>query len=116
MQKQINHNGSLVVYRDLGKGDAVVLLHGFAEGSEIWNTVLSSLQDYRLIIPDLPGSGDSALPDDVSMEAMAEAIHSILTHEKINEPVLIGHSMGGYITLAFIEKYPEAIKAFGLFH
>jgi pimeloyl-ACP methyl ester carboxylesterase len=95
-------------YRDEGSGLPVVLLHGFAEDHTIWDTQVAHLRaQYRLIIPDLPPA---------SIESMAESALTILNHENIDQCVLIGHSMGGYITLAFAEKYPDRLKAFGLFH
>jgi pimeloyl-ACP methyl ester carboxylesterase len=67
-------------------------------------------------VPDLPGSGDSERLDNTSMETMADVVKSILENEKIDQTIVIGHSMGGYITLAFAEKYPQFLKGFGLFH
>jgi pimeloyl-ACP methyl ester carboxylesterase len=117
MKKTILYKGKPVMYRDLGSGQPVVLLHGFSEDGNIWAQQSLALQnDYRLIIPDLPGSGESALQEDVSMEGMAGVIKAILEEEQLAEAVLIGHSMGGYITLALAEKYPGIVKAFGLFH
>ena len=69
-----------------------------------------------LIVPDLPGAGKSDMIDDMSMEGMAEMLKAIIDKEKISSFVLIGHSMGGYITLAFAEKYPQYLIKFGLFH
>src|SRR5437667_131939 len=67
-------------------------------------------------IPELPGSGRSDMIDDMSIEGMDEAIHAIIDLEKKEKCIIIGHSMGGYITLAFAEKYPGYLSAFGLFH
>ena len=67
----------------------------------------------------LPGSGKSGIPEGkISIEDYADIIKGIADEELIdqNEFTLIGHSMGGYITLAFAEKYPELLNAFGLFH
>jgi pimeloyl-ACP methyl ester carboxylesterase len=96
----------------------LVLIHGFAEDRTIWDNQTNYLnQTYPLIIPDLPGSGRSTTPPgDTTMESLAEAIKAILDAENIQECIMIGHSMGGYITLAFAEKYPDSLKAFGLFH
>lgn len=117
MDKTIIHNGRSLFYRSLGEGKPVVLLHGFAEDGEIWSSQALYLQEsFRLIIPDLPGSGRSELTDDVSMEAMAEAVNAIISEEKIIDCIIIGHSMGGYVTLAYAEKFPEPVIAFGLFH
>lgn len=117
MSKTINYKNGILFYRKSGKGKPIVLLHGFAEDGEIWNQQSLFLQnDYQLLVPDLPGSGKSSLTDNVNMEEMAEALKAILEEENILETIVIGHSMGGYVTLAFAEKYSESLKAFGLFH
>ncbi len=112
-------------YRDLGVGTPVLLLHGFAEDGTVWDEVAKRLSTMcRVLIPDLPGSGRSPLPGngrstpagEVSMESLATALRELLDKEGIERCVLIGHSMGGYITLAFAENHPERVWAFGLFH
>ncbi|HEY4207749.1 MAG TPA: alpha/beta fold hydrolase [Puia sp.] len=95
----------------------LVLLHGFAEDSAIWDRQKEYLKDrHRLIIPDLPGSGSAPLTGDTSMEGLAATVKALLDKEKIEQCIMVGHSMGGYITLAFAELFPERLKAFGLFH
>jgi pimeloyl-ACP methyl ester carboxylesterase len=98
-----------------------MLLHGFAEDGTIWDQLTVSLKDnFRLIIPDLPGCGKSPLPAipeaDTTLDDLADPIIALLDEEGIQQAILIGHSMGGYITLAVAEKYPDRLKAFGLFH
>ncbi|MBL7736923.1 MAG: alpha/beta hydrolase [Chitinophagaceae bacterium] len=112
-----NEQGSLY-YRVYGEGDPVVLLHGFGTDGTIWENQVSYLEKkYRLIVPDLPGSGRSTRRDDpLSMEMLADNILHIVENERISHFSLIGHSMGGYITLAFAEKYPDRLRSFGLFH
>jgi len=107
-----------VYYRVLGQGQPVMLVHGFSEDGTVWDELAASLQeDYRLIIPDLPGSGRSTGNiEGAGMETFAEYLLSILNKENITSCIMIGHSMGGYITLAFAEKYPEKLEGFGLFH
>ena len=114
----------------IGKGRPVVLIHGFAEDGNIWKGLIKYLQNnFLLIVPDLPGSGKSEMLDgeNVSIEDYAEVIKTILDKElpKVSPTggdlegavaSLIGHSMGGYITLAFAEKYPDLLNGFGLFH
>lgn len=105
-------------YEIRGTGLPVMLVHGFTEDRRIWYPLLKGIENkYRWILPDLPGSGQSpfnaALPE---LKDFAECIHAIMVSENISELVLIGHSMGGYISLAFAEKYPEKISALGLFH
>lgn len=98
--------------------ETVVLIHGFAEDARIWDNIIPELEPaYKVIAPDLPGSGTStANTDEVTMESMAEFIKELLDRENIDTCSMIGHSMGGYITLAFAEKYPEKLNRFGLFH
>jgi len=74
------------------------------------------LTGFKFIVPDLPGSGRSELITDISMEGMAEVIKVILDEEEVSSTCIIGHSMGGYISLAFAEKYSNYLSGLGLFH
>jgi pimeloyl-ACP methyl ester carboxylesterase len=113
----LHHNNRKIFYRSEGSGPPVLLIHGFGEDHNVWNLQVDHLKDrYRLIIPDLPGSGMSEMTKDMTMEGMALIMHEILQQEKIEKCPVIGHSMGGYIMLALVEKYPEDITAFGLLH
>ncbi|RPD50539.1 alpha/beta fold hydrolase [Paracnuella aquatica] len=116
LETTCNISGVPLFYRTAGEGPAVVLLHGFGETGIIWNDQVSALSGYRLIVPDLPGSGQSAMIGDMSMEGLATAVHGLLQELGIERCVLIGHSMGGYIALAFLEKYGELLAGIGLFH
>ncbi len=122
MEKNIINNGKNVFYRVVGKGKTVVLIHGFGEDGTVWNNQIEFLKNkYRLIIPDIPGSGKSEIIDDMSMEGLAEFIMFILQSESPNQPTfgggaILGHSMGGYIALAFAEKYAESVLSLGLLH
>lgn len=105
------------VYRDMGTGFPLMLVHGFPVDGSLWDYQAEWLKTrFRLLIPDLPGSGGSPLTPDLSMESLAEFLHDILQQEGIAQCVLIGHSMGGYATLAFAAEYREMLKGFGLFH
>jgi len=121
VHKTILHRSFTLSYKIEGKGFPVVLLHGFAEDGTIWDGLTASLKnDYRLIVADLPGCGRSPLPEipkaGMPLEELADLIIALLDEEGIQQCILIGHSMGGYITLAVAEKYPDRLKAFGLFH
>ncbi len=103
----------LLAYDDHGPGPVVVLLHGFPLNRKIW-----SLQEgrvgsmYRIIAPDLRGHGETAAPPGIySMEAMAEDVIELLDALQISEPIVLGGlSMGGYVALALIAKYPERVR------
>lgn len=117
MNKQLQYQNKKIHYRVIGKGNPAFLIHGFGEDGEIFNKQATYLQEkFQLIIPDLPGSGQSEMIADMTIEGMAEVIHEIIHQENIEACPVIGHSMGGYITLALMEKYWNHVTAFGLFH
>ena len=117
MDRQLTQNDTLLHYQCVGAGPAVVLLHGFGEDASVWDLQKDALaQHFQLLIPNLPGTGPSGLLSEMRMEALADAVYAMLETENIKSCVLIGHSMGGYITLAFAEKYSAVLKGFGLFH
>lgn len=116
-KKEILINDSKVIYSVHGKGKPVMLVHGFGEKSDVWRNQVETLKkNYTVIVPDLPGSGESIAIADMSIEGLSEVLRKILERESITQCIMIGHSMGGYITLAFAEKYAFCLKAFGLFH
>lgn len=95
----------------------IVLLHGFSENGSVWNQQRDFLGEwFRVITPDLPGSGNTPLTASLSIESMADYVYSVLESEQITQAVVIGHSMGGYVALALAEKAPDMIKGLGLFH
>jgi pimeloyl-ACP methyl ester carboxylesterase len=112
-----------IFYRIEGKGKPVFLLHGFAEDGNIWNPQINALKENNLlIVPDLPGSGNSEMLGwKCTLKDYADVVKGIadevvFKNNLAKQFCLIGHSMGGYITLAFAEKYPELLNSFGLFH
>ncbi|HSN62236.1 MAG TPA: alpha/beta hydrolase [Ferruginibacter sp.] len=119
MEKKLVFKNASLHYHVIGAGNVVVLLHGFGEDSSIWDELAAAIsKNYLLIIPDIAGSGKSDLltGNEIGMEEYAESIAAILQEENIKQCTMVGHSMGGYITLAFAEKYPQMLQAFGLFH
>jgi len=138
MHKHCSWSDGTIHYQILGKGIPVVLLHGFGEDSSIWDQQVAYLQKKcTLFIPDLPGTGSSewksannistqhdsidhsqftSLRSFLNIDKLADAIHAMLRHEKMDRCYLLGHSMGGYITLAYAEKYPEQLLGLGLIH
>ncbi len=117
MKKEIIYKDHRIVYAVEGAGKPVMLVHGFGEDSSVWDNQVTFLKDhFQLIVPDLPGTGGSAVVEDMSMEGMADVLKVIADKETREPFTLIGHSMGGYITLAFAEKYADRLNGFGLFH
>ncbi|MEO6406566.1 MAG: alpha/beta hydrolase [Ferruginibacter sp.] len=116
--KSLSLNGANISYRISGTGPFLVLIHGFAEDSRIWDNLVTELEKvHTLLIPDLPGSGKSGMiPGSPSIADFADCIHGIFVKEQIDSAILIGHSMGGYIALAFAAKYGDKLFALGLFH
>lgn len=105
-------------YLDEGKGNPIVLLHGYLESSLIWDDFAANLKrSNRVIRLDLPGHGLSGEHGDIhTMEFMADAVRHVLSLTNVSKCTLVGHSMGGYVTLAFAKKYPELLSSFVLFH
>ena len=105
-------------YTDQGKGNSIVLIHGFTESLTIWNKFSEALsKKYRVISIDLPGHGKSKCIGEVHlMEGMADAIDSVIKMLQIDSFMMVGHSMGGYVSLSYAEKYPEKVKGLCLFH
>jgi pimeloyl-ACP methyl ester carboxylesterase len=107
-----------IFYNDEGKGKVIVLLHGFMESSKIWKEFSAVLSKaFRVITIDLPGHGKSENLSEVNeMGAMADVVFRVLKNLRVTKCVMVGHSMGGYVTLAFAEQYPQLLKGFGLVH
>lgn len=130
MKKFIEFRGNQICCQATGKGPAVVLIHGFLESSAIWKNLSRRLsKDFRVITLDLPGHGESGLIEapsaapasgrktySHSIDLMAEMVHHVLKNLDVTSCVMVGHSMGGYVTLAFAEKYARKLKGFVLFH
>ena len=113
----VTFNDKKLVYNISGEGQAIVLLHGYLETKELWSELTAVLsKKYQVICPDLPGQGDSEPLNTQTMESMAESVKCLLDHLKIDKVYLFGHSMGGYISLAFAEMFPEKLIKFGLLH
>ncbi|KSU63427.1 alpha/beta hydrolase [[Bacillus] enclensis] len=117
MQKQ--HIGGFdLAYQDRGEGkETVILLHGFCGSSSYWEEVVPLLDSCRVITVDLRGHGQSGISDSAfTIEDMAKDIHYFMDQKQLENVYLFGHSLGGYITLAFAELYKEKLKGYGLIH
>ena len=107
----IKYKNINVHYTDDGKGQVLVFLHGFLENLTIWETFIKSFSHkYRVICIDLLGHGKTECLGYIhSMEAMAQSVKAVLQYLKIEKATFFGHSMGGYVSLAYAEKYPGTI-------
>jgi len=118
MQYYIHYKGGKIYYSDTGTGKPIVLLHGYLESSEIWKRFAVRLsQTFRVIAVDLPGHGNSTLFSEChTMEFLATAVKGLIDALDIRKVFMTGHSLGGYVTLAFLEQYPENLTGYSLFH
>lgn len=112
MSKTIHFKNTTISYTDQGKGTAIVFLHGFLENQKMWEAFVPELsKKYRIITIDLLGHGNSESLGYVhSMEDNADVVYAVLSELRLRKAIFVGHSMGGYVALAFAEFYPEAVK------
>lgn len=105
-------------YRLSGQGPAVILVHGYLESLEVWDGIAPELEErYTVLRIDLPGHGRSVCRQQtISMELMADCIGAAMISLDIKRAFMLGHSMGGYATLAFAERYPGRLSGFCLLH
>jgi pimeloyl-ACP methyl ester carboxylesterase len=101
-----------------GAGPPLILIHGFCETGNMWLDFAEVLtNEFRVLCPDLPGIGNSPISSDqLSLEEVAILLEEWLESSQIENPILIGHSLGGYVALALLELMGNRIKAIGLFH
>lgn len=109
---QIFYKNTKISFSDNGKGNEIVLLHGFLENKKMWTEYVDFFSEkYRVIAIDLLGHGESdSLGYIHEMEENANAVNEVLEHLKVEKATIIGHSMGGYVALAFAELYPKKIQ------
>ncbi|WJH27762.1 alpha/beta hydrolase [Paenibacillus sp. CC-CFT742] len=111
-------DGTTICYAEQGKGEALILLHGYCGSSSYWDEVVPELaRHYRCIVPDLRGHGKTDAPmGTYTIDQMGNDVLQLMDELKVDKAVLLGHSMGGYIALSIAQRHPERLKAFGLIH
>lgn len=114
--KKIRVNGIELAFERYGSGMPLVLLHGFPLDHSIWMDVVPLLQnDFDLILPDLRGFGESTTVDtQYSMSDFAADLFGLLNSLGLEKAAFAGHSMGGYVALAFAKLYPARISGLAL--
>lgn len=105
------YKNSAINFADIGEGKTVVLLHGYLENCSMWDFCIKAFSHkYRLVAIDLLGHGKSDSIGYIhTMEEQAEMVYAVLQHLNIRKAKFIGHSMGGYVALAFAEKFPKIV-------
>jgi len=118
MNKICKNNDLEISYNIEGEGKTVVLIHGFLETLNIWGDFANELsKNYKVISIDLPGHGGSSLHSKTyTMCKYAEAVKAVIDAETIEKAFVVGHSMGGYVAMAFAQNYKEKLSGLCLFH
>jgi len=103
-------------FEKMGRGIPYILLHGYALDHHIWLPVEERMRSQvEVILPDLRGHGESPAPQGTyTMQSMAEDILLLMNDLSIDQAIIAGHSMGGYVALAFAGKYPDRLLGFAL--
>ena len=113
IQKSLIYKNININYYDSGEGSTLIFLHGFLENAKMWTEYMDYFSDkHRIISIDLLGHGETGCLGYIhSMEDMADAVYALATHLKLRKVTIVGHSMGGYVSLAFAELYPDMVKS-----
>lgn len=113
--EKIKINNMELAYTRRGKGTLLVLLHGYPLDHHVWDDIVPILEDtFDVILPDLRGFGGSRKVDTPTMDDYAADIAGLLDQLGIQKAAIVGHSMGGYVALAFARLYPERVSGLGL--
>ena len=118
MTKTHHYNQHTISYSIAGKGNPIVLLHGFLENKSMWDAYAEKLQkNYSVVAIDIPGHGESDTVAEVqSMELLADIVSEMLSQEKITDAFVVGHSMGGYIALQLAKNHGSHVRGICLFN
>lgn len=112
LEKEIYVQNLKINYKVAGKGQPLLILHGWGSSSDSWEKVGKKLsKEYKVVIPDLPGFGKSSLPQKAfSLKDYSDFVLKFTNKLKISTFYLLGHSFGGRIAIKFAILHPEKIK------
>jgi len=118
MEKTIDYQGTSIWYSVEGNGEALLFLHGYLESSDVWDGFSKRFQgEYKVICMDIPGHGRSGVLGEIhEISEMARVVKRVLDEEMIEKVTLFGHSLGGYVVMAFVHQFPELTRGYVLFH
>lgn len=118
LEKYFIYKGGRIHFKDQGKGNVIVLIHGYLESLKVWESFAGKLsKNFRVISVDMPGHGESDIYAEVhTMDFMAGMLSKLLENLNVQKAFLIGHSLGGYVALAFTDLYPGMLSGYCLFH
>jgi pimeloyl-ACP methyl ester carboxylesterase len=120
ISKKVLFKNSVLHYKTSGtEGKCLMFIHGFGEDWRVWEYQIETLsKQYTLILPDIFGSGDSDIleGENITIDIYAEGLREIILAENIKQFSIFGHSMGGYIALAYLAQFPEDVLSIGLLH
>jgi pimeloyl-ACP methyl ester carboxylesterase len=104
-------NGVKVHYMTAGHGTPLILLHGYAETSLMWKPIIPALAErFTVIAPDLPGIGDSAIPDSgLDMKSAAVRIHDLVKSLGVQKAEVVGHDIGLMVAYAYAAQFPTEV-------
>ena len=113
---KIKVNGIELAYERRGRGTPLVLIHGYPLDHSIWTEVASQLEnDFDLILPDVRGFGESTTVDaPYSLTDISSDLAALLDSLGVGSTALAGHSMGGYVALAFAKLFPKRVSGLAL--
>ncbi len=113
-----NFENTAIHFKVNGEGKAVVLLHGFLESTDMWEEYSNELaKSFHVILIDLPGHGRSGFfSKETTIDRMAEMVNALIDHLGLSKVQMVGHSLGGYVSLSFADLFPDNLESFILFH
>ena len=117
IEQFLTFNNKKLAYAIHGSGPAVMLIHGYTESKEVWFPMAEKLgEKYTVIMPDLPGHGNSEVIENLSMEIIAKLMDVLADKRQLERFTMIGHSMGGYVTACYAALNEHRLNGFGFFH